>query len=225
MRVIRLAFVLLLSFIIAGCATTAKTGLSRNSEKIELNNESLLIITAELSNEYKITFQPEASALQLESQNAGQTENTVLRVDSDAIVPGTDVNTYVFRGLVKPGKYVVRGISGTSNHFPIMGSFFIPLHCEVEIAAGKVIDLGKVTAVVRERTGNEFRAGPITPLIDQAIAGFSGGTFDVQISPHSGADAQRLKSLFPALRGATIVAQTMPPFNRDKAQKWWETHF
>lgn len=224
MRSFNLAFAVLLSFIVAGCATPIKSGLSKTTEKIELNNESLVILTAELSNEYKTRFQPAAFGLSLETQNAGQTTSMYIPVDSESTVPDTAKNTYVFRGLVKPGKYVVRGINGMSSHFPINGSFFVPLHCEIAIEAGKVIDLGKVVATVRERTGNEFKAGPSIPLIDQAVAGFSGGTFDIRISAQSAEELQRLKSLFPALRGTVIVAQTLPPFDRAKAQQWWETH-
>jgi len=224
MRSINLAAVVLLSFIIAGCATPVKTGLTRNAEKIELNNESLVILTAELSNEYKTRYQPAANGLILETLGAEKVDSLLFQADKDSVVPNVKNNTYVFRGLVKPGKYVVRGITGMSQHFPIVANFFVPLHCEITIESGKVIDLGKVVAKVRERTGNEFKAGASIPLIDQAVAGFSGGTFDVQITAESEEDIQRLKSLFPVLRGTTIVAMTMPAFNRDKAQKWWETH-
>ena len=46
----------------------------------------------------------------------------------------------------------------------------------------KLNESSKAQATVRERTGNEFKAGPSLPLIDQAIAGASGGIFDVDIS-------------------------------------------
>lgn len=225
MRLINLAIVALLSFVITGCATSVKPGLTKQTSKIELNNESLLILTAELSNTYKPGYKPETPVLNIETlSTSSKVDRLTVTTDGDTYINNPNNNTYIFRGLFKPGKYVVRGITGMTSSFPFMGNYFVPLHCEIEVPAGQVIDLGKVVATIRERAGNEFRAGPVIPLVDQAVMGFSGGTFEVQMQANQEAELHRLKSIFPALQNATIVAQAMPPFDRNKAQQWWEAH-
>lgn len=71
---------------------------------------------------------------------------------------------------------------------------------------------------------NEFRAGLPFPLVDQAVTGFSGGTFDVEIIDQFEKDELEFKSRFPALRDVNIQKAILPPFDRTKAQKWWEAN-
>jgi hypothetical protein len=100
----------------------------------------------------------------------------------------------------------------------------MPLHTEIDINESSVLYLGKVTGKVRERKENEFRAGIIFPLLDQAVTGFSGGTFDVNIIDNYEEDVNFMKTLFPALGNVQIKSQVLPAFDRSKAQKWWEDH-
>src|SRR5664279_53550 len=83
MRIINLVFVVLLSLVFAGCATSGKNSLARNAEKIELNNNSLLILTAELSNEYKTRFQPDAFGLSIETGIEDNVEKIYFPADKD----------------------------------------------------------------------------------------------------------------------------------------------
>jgi len=75
---------------------------------------------------------------------------------------------------------------------------------------------------VRERQGNEFKAGASIPLIDQAVVGASGGTFDVEISDQFATDEALFRDKFVALKDIEIRKAILPPFDRAKAQKWWE---
>jgi len=225
MKFVKVVLGLLLVLLVTGCATTMKAGLDKKTEKIDLAEDCLFLLTAELSNEYKPSYQPDALVLNVETPNASSSEQRFnYPVDSDGTFNQRLGNKYIFRGLLKPGKYVIRGIAGNKLSFPFMGTFYMPLHCEIEAKKGQVIDLGKVVAQIRERKGKEFRAGPVTPLLDQAVTGFSGGTFDVQVLASNETDTRWMKSLFPALRNVEIVPNPLPPFDREKAQKWWEAH-
>ncbi|HUS23544.1 MAG TPA: hypothetical protein VM369_01240, partial [Candidatus Binatia bacterium] len=84
-----------------------------------------------------------------------------------------------------------------------------------------VVYLGRITAVMRERAGGEFRAGPVTPLIDQAATGISSSTFDVTTSEEPG-DLRSMRSNFVALREQPVTAVPLPAFDRARAQRWWE---
>jgi hypothetical protein len=50
----------------------------------------------------------------------------------------------------------------------------------------------------------EHRAGGVLPLIDQAVAGFSDGTFDVVFSDNYDGDMGRFISKFPALNNVPV---------------------
>ncbi len=216
---------LLLVLTLTGCATSMKAAMDKKTEKIDVGEDSLFLLTAEISNDYKPAYQPDAMVLNVETPDANSSEQRFnYPVDEDGTFKKETGNKYVFRGRLKPGKYVVRGILGNKASFPFFGTFYMPLHCEFEAKKGQVADLGRVIARIRERQGYEFRAGPVAPLVDQAVTGFSGGTFDVQVVASNDADTRWLKSLYPALRGVEVVAGTLPPFDRNKAQKWWEDH-
>jgi hypothetical protein len=139
-------------------------------------------------------------------------------------MPNMKHNTYVFRVLLKQGKYTLRGIQAVGSGFMIKGGCFIPMHTQVEVPIAQVLDLGKVSAVIRERTGNEYRAGSLLPYLDQSVTGFSGGTVDVKYDENQADDIQRIKSMFPALNNSAITKVALSPFDRDAAQKWWEKH-
>jgi hypothetical protein len=79
--------------------------------------------------------------------------------------------------------------------------------------------VGHVWATVRERQDNEFKAGPVVPLIDQAVAGASGGTFDVETTDEFATDEAAFRSKFPALAGVEMAKAILPGFDRNKAQQ------
>jgi len=89
--------------------------------------------------------------------------------------------------------------------------------------AGK-IRVGHVEATVREKKGEEFKAGPSIPLIDQAASGASTSTFDVVISDQWKTDEGNFKTRFPVLNSATIQQAILPPFDRPLAQAWWSAN-
>lgn len=62
------------------------------------------------------------------------------------------------------------------------------------------------------------------PLLDGAAFGASGGTFDAQIVDQEAKDEALFRTRFPALNGVQIQKAMLPAFDREKAQKYWETH-
>jgi len=221
---IRSALVGVVMVLLTGCATSVKPGLTGTTEKIDLGSESLVLLMAELSNDYKPSYQPEALVLNIETPDAKESKDRLnVLADEEGAILTPHMNKYIFRARLKPGKYVVRGITGMSGTF-VRGMFFVPLHSEIDAKQGEVINLGKVIARTRARQGNEFRSGPVIPLVDQAVTGFSGSTFDVQTQGSQDEDLKLLKSRFPALKTAQIVDEPLPPFDREAAQKWWEAH-
>lgn len=77
--------------------------------------------------------------------------------------------------------------------------FFAPLNAEMQLPGSGIFYLGHVNATVRERIENEFRAGLPIPLVDQAVTGFSGGNFDIEIIDQFEKDEPEFRARFLAL--------------------------
>jgi hypothetical protein len=103
-----------------------------------------------------------------------------------------------------PGEYALVGLTCMAQHVVLMTYFFAPLHEHMVSAQPGVFYLGHVDATVRERNGDEFKAGPSIPLIDQAVGGASGGTFDILVADQWATDEAVFRRGFPPLTNATI---------------------
>jgi len=225
-RRIALFLLVLTLFLISACvATPMKMGLVKDTQQIDLKDEALLLMSVELINEYKPSYQPEAGVLWIEKPEVkGKEDRLSYWADKEGTLKSDQGNKYVFRMTIKNGKYIIRGIHGSSGTFPVKGGFFMPLHTEIEVKDSSVFYLGKVVGKIRERKENEFRAGLVVPLVDQAVTGFSGGTFDIDIIDNYEEDIKFMKTLFPALGNVQVKSAILSPFDRAKAQKWWEAH-
>ena len=221
-------FALMIVLVLSGCATRTKMAFESDEDRLTESSKPVFLMTATLKNTYRPSYQPKLLVVNVEKPGAQQaadrfnfTMDDKAKNESDSPDAGS---TYFLRLQLDPGRYEIRGLTGLARSFPISAMFFAPLHAPLEAGRSGVFYLGHVTATVRERQGNEFKAGPSVPLIDQAIAGASGGTFDIEISDRLSADEAAFRFRFPALRGVEIKKSLLPPFDRALAQKWWETN-
>jgi hypothetical protein len=185
-------------------------------------------MTVSLKNDFKPSYQPKLIVVNVEKAEVKDSNDRINFTMDDKAKNETDSKTvgneYFLRMELEKGKYVIRGFTSFGRGALIMGTFFAPLHAELEAAGPGVFYLGHVSATVRERQGEEFKAGGPIPLIDQAVVGASGGTFDVEVSDQWEKDEANFRRKFPALSGVTIQKAILPPFDRAKAQKWWEAN-
>ena len=215
------------AMLLTGCATPTKMAYGDDTASAK-PAKPVMLMTANFRNKYRPDHQPKLFVVHVEKPGATDAKDRInFTMDDKArIETGTadTGNTYLLRMELPPGQYQIVGMSATSGIFPIRGTFFTPLHVPLEVKDNGVFYLGHVNAVVRERQGNEFRAGPPIPLIDQAVVGASGGTFDIEIADAQDSDVALFRERFPALKTATIQKAILPPFDRARAQKWWEEH-
>lgn len=212
---------------LAGCATPTKMAFENDADRVTAASKPVFLMTANLWNNYKTSYQPRLLVVNVERAVVADSADRInftmdekAKVSSNAALPVG--NNYLLRLELAPGRYVIRGLMSTVQTFPIVATFFAPLHAPLESREPGVYYLGRMTATVRERQGDEFKAGPSIPLIDQAVAGASGGTFDIAISDEFATDEKLFRSTFPALREVEIRKAILPPFDRARAQKWWE---
>lgn len=215
----------LVSLLVAACATPTKMAFENDSDTVS-GAKAVFLLTATLKNDYKTSYQPKAFVLNVERATVKDSSDRLNFIMDDKAKVETDTaeagNSYLARMELEPGDYVIRGLTGFSGIFPVRGTFFAPVHAELKSSAPGVFYLGHVAATVRERKEGEFRAGPPIPLIDQAVTGFAGGTFEVAISDRFDQDEATFKAKFPALRNMSIQKTLLPAFDRAKAQQWWE---
>lgn len=216
-----LAVVLFLS----GCATPTKMAFVEDTDQVSKTKPTFLMTTT-LRNSYRTSFQPKLIWVSVERVVVKGAEDRInftmdkkAKNESDSAIEGS---SYLLRMELEPGEYLIRGMNSFGRSFPINGFYFSPLHSKLTSVEPGVFYLGHVEATVRERKGEEFKAGPSIPLIDQAIAGASTGTFDIEISDQWEKDGAQFLAKFPVLRGVDIQKRILPVFDRAMAQKWWE---
>jgi hypothetical protein len=217
-----------LALALTGCATRTQMPFQLDTDRFTEKNKPVYLMTATIKNTYRTSFQPRLIVVNVEKPGAKEAADRLNFVMDDKARNETDSadagNSYLLRLELEPGRYEIRGFTSLARSFPVNGFFFVPMHSPLESKDSGVFYLGHVSATVRERQGNEFRAGSPIPLIDQAVAGASGGTFDVVITDEFAVDEAAFRSKFPALNGVKITKAILPGFDRAKAQSWWEAH-
>jgi hypothetical protein len=218
-RAAAIASVLLLG----ACATPTKMAYGPDVPAPDLAKKQVLLLTATLKNDHKPNWQPNAHFIAFEKEEVkGAADRLNFVLDDPAKKETPNGNDYLLRMELENGKYMVRGIWGLSRSFPIMGNFFMPLHIKIDSRENGVFYGGHISGTIRERVGDEFRAGAVIPLIDQAVTGFATGTFDVKVSDRYNDDVAAFKKAFPALANTEIKKAIIPDFDRKAAQEWWE---
>ena len=210
---------------LSGCATVVKMAPTKQSTALDTSRQSVLLVSMTLANTYHDSYQPEPLIVELEKPDATQSPDRLnVKVDRDALVEQENGKHYLLRLPLAPGKYILRGVMGESGIFPVHGFFFLPLNYDIDVKPGTIEYLGHFDAIVVERKDGELRAGPMIPLIDQAVTGFSRGTWDVRVTDASPTDVAEFKTAFPALQNATIQSDILPRWDKQKATLWWQEH-
>jgi hypothetical protein len=223
-----IGILIVVQFLLAGCATPTKMAYSDETTSAVAASNSVFLMTATLKNTYHPSHQPTLLVVNVEKAGAKEKADRFnFTMDKQAKFNETNKaeegNVYLLRMELPPGTYEIVGLNCRSSGFPI-GSFYAPLHENLTVSGPGVFYLGHVNATVRERTGNEFKAGATLPLIDQAIAGASGGTFDVVISDLWDTDESTFRTTVTKIGNTSVQKTVLPPFDRAKAQEWWEKH-
>lgn len=210
---------------LSGCVTTAPMAFNKQTSQLDTTSKSIVLVTLDVSRKDESRFQPKPVAIRAKppgSKQVRDVRNFKLNPKNDAIKEdGRDV--YLVRMALEPGQYRLQDIFGMAGAFPINCALDIPLQLDFNLAPGTIAYAGRIKAVWRKREGNEFRAGPVLPLLDQSICGASDGTFDVEVMNAADKDIALFKNNFSVLNGANITTQTLPPFDKERARQWWDT--
>lgn len=190
-----------------GCATMKPMALSKELQTVPIDaQQSLALAAVKVGNVYKTGQQPHIKDVRVKGTGADAKELAFT-------VPGPwraspDEKDQFEEILVSlalpPGEYEMIGVRVAAGSFLMPGNGMVPVNATFHVPAGKAVYLGRVEAVRRERKGDEPRAGPVIPLIDQSVTGFSGGTFDVKLFDGYDHDLPLMRTEYPALQNVTV---------------------
>jgi hypothetical protein len=204
--------------LLTGCATRMPMALADGAAPKP--GKVTVLMSADLKNAYKPGWQPELVVAKWQKPGAEDASGRFnFKPDETALValPGANGDkTYLLSLELEPGKYQFADLTAMARSFPIVGWFTALVMQEMTFAQAGVVYIGNVSATVRERQGDEMRAGPVIPLIDQAVVGASGGTFDIETADRWSVDEALFKSVYPGLAGAQIGKQLMAPHDAAK---------
>ena len=204
-----------------GCATQRAMPFKEPTEKLE-DKAAVYLMMVTLENKYRPSFQPGMLTFVIDRKDGDKWEKQSHSADMGGVVvvPGAAVNSYAARVELPPGEYRLRALLANGVGFPIHGLFEVPLYAPLNVREPRgVFYLGNVRATVREAKEGDIKAGPPLPLIDQAVVGASGGTFDVVIADAWKTDEPIFRSQFPALAKVPERKAVLPPHDRARVKR------
>ncbi len=203
---LRLLFLLIVAFTFNGCVSLTPMPFTDKSNKKEFDKSTIGILGIKVSNEFKPHFQPFVKSFRIRSMDKPDGKTVAFEVEVPENSIEKNYNEYLVSFELAPGKYRFEGFFGSARSFPIVGHFQVPVYSEFQLAQNQIQYFGHITAKVVERKNDkEPRAGSIVPLIDQAVAGFSNGTFIVELSDKYEKDIALLHNKYPYLKKYKIV--------------------
>ncbi len=204
-----------------GCATQRAMPFKEPTEKLE-GKAAVYLMMVTLENKYRPSFQPRMVGVFVDRKDGDKWEKQSHSADIGGVVvvPGAPVNSYAARLELPPGEYRLRALFASGYAFLVNGFFEVPMYAPLQVREPSgVFYLGNVRATVREAKEGEVKAGPPVPLIDQAVVGASGGTFDVVIADAWKTDEPLFRSQFPALAKVPVRKAVLPPYDRARVKR------
>ena len=213
-RIVRLSAALGAAALLGACGTPM--GLTKQTTKLDLSKESAVLATFEVTRSNG-RLMPDPRHLFLRGAKAADGSDRVsLAIDDEGMEQDTGKprKLVMVRLLLKPGKYSLENVMGTITGFLAVGTWAVPLNLQFDVPENSVVYLGRISAHLRDRKDDEFRAGSLIPLIDQAALGISNATFDVAVSDQSAIDLPRFREAYSVLRNQEIQSRLLPAFDR-----------
>ena len=221
----RFLLIFCLVFTMSGCAGH-KMALTKGKSDIDLTQKSIALFSVRISNQYKASRQLQLQSVIICPQSEPE-PNCKRDLPSN---PGSPYkpykrekdyfNEYLVSYELESGAYNIDGLY-TTYRIPTLtfGIGFAKLNLKTEIKPNSVSYLGHLDITLREKTSSsEISAGGSIPYIDQYIAGFSSGTFDVVVEDKFDEDMKSFISEYPALQKVKVEKSILPQWIRPEKE-------
>lgn len=204
-----------ITLILGGCATIKPPPLNSNMAGIDVSKESIALLTVKIANKYKTGYQPDIkSLLILTNEEQGRKEFS-FSVDEKYNEVRNAYNEYLISFQLPAGDYKLYQLFARSGMFPVTGTFVVPLYSCFSIKPQTINYLGHIDAtVIKRMDDNTLLAGPVIPLIDQAVIGASGGTFVITITDQYEMDIKLFEKKYPYLAKHKVENHTLPQWKQ-----------
>lgn len=194
--------------VLTGCATVNKMPVQSGLADISVSEKSILLAKVVIKNEKAPSHQPDLCCIFID-ENGEAMSFTEPALVQDL---GEGGKAYLVSLQASPGK-VMLNTARFIRRIPLLMNAIaeVPFQQELNVPANSIVYLGNINAVVKDKlTGDEPSAGLAIPLIDQAVAGFSSGTFVVTVSDNYDADMAEFYKRFPYLQKKQVSKMVLP---------------
>jgi hypothetical protein len=196
--VIRFLCAIAAVLVMSGCATS----LDKKATAIDWTKGSVVVMSVEMTNQYKPGYQPTGLGVMLKKKSGSETRESIPAFSQ---IP-TSGNTFLVTQQIQPGRYTISKIYGFSRKVLIMGGIDFAVDAPFEVAPNSVVYLGRVSAINKEKTNkNDQSTGGVLPLIDQAVSGFGPGTLTVSLGDNYAEDVMVLKQDYASMQNVEVV--------------------
>jgi hypothetical protein len=204
------------AFMVFGCAGH-NMALTKGQSSIDLSKKSIALLSVKVSNQHKPSCQLDLTGVKIcpQSETCSRPLPYFHKAESPYKSEIDRFNEFLLSFGLESGTYNLQWIGTTYQAFLVSGFGGIPLDTKIDIKPNSISYLGHLDVVLRERKNdNEKRAGNVIPLIDQAVPGFSTGTFDVIVEDKFDEDMKLFISEYPALKTVKVEKSILPQWIR-----------
>lgn len=213
-KVIKLLAVGLLVSLFSGCATVTNMPLKKDVSSLDTSKKTVLVGRIKVKNKNKINQQPELLVMSAKKKEEDLSFNQPTLISATPKV-GKD---YIFSMAVEPGEITLGSVTFMRQNIFTLGTGAFDLNKKINIPSNKIVYIGNIEANIVPRKENEPRAGSLIPLVDQAVTGFSSGTFKVDIKDNYNEDIALMRKTFPYLANKEITKMVLSKWVYTKPQ-------
>ncbi len=236
--------------LLGGCSTGRNMACKKNMEKIDMQGESIALLTVRIVNNENNTFYVEPRSVYVGEMIPLKTKHKTYKyrfsirrgnfnempheyLYKKSWEPDPTVE-YLISMRLPAGKYILQEIGGMTcanyqetdfgkafaSGMASDASFCIPVYSEIIIEPNEIVYVGNIEGVYRKREEKyELKAGPVVPLLQQALAGVQNCTFDVLITDKSEVDIPIFRDYYPALEKFIIKKRILPSWQRPNCKE------
>ncbi len=224
----RIKFILLLLAciaIVSGCATTQNWPKQLDEKLSKLDGKALVLASVSFENKIDSTDGFFLDMFLIGSQGDNYEKINLNHRDNIKVLSGNRMYFLVVIDI-NPGDNYFYSVRGKKNGYWFTPLFEAPILLSFQAKGNEIQYIGNIKLTLREKTSeSEHRAGPITPLIDQAS--IINATFDVEISDEYERDIKEYQRIFPNIAGRKITKRILPSWKRPTPDEFEpkRTHF
>jgi len=219
----RFLLVFCLVLTVSGCAGN-KMALTKGKSDIDLTKKSIALLSVRISNQYKPNRQLELLKAVICPQSEPNCKHDLPSHFESPYKPykreKNRFNEYLLKYELESGTFNIDGFYTTYRIPALISGFgFAPLNLKTEIKPNSISYLGHLDIILREKKSNaEIKAGGDTIFLDQYIAGFPSGTFDVVVEDKFDEDMKSFISEYPVLQKVKVEKSILPQWIRPEKE-------